>query len=173
VISVFGFSLMTLMPAWATDILGGDVKTNGLLLSARGVGSLIGALMIAYLGSRNMRGKIWSIGNLVMPLALLGFSLVRMIPVSLAMLVVLGWSLMSVVNVSNALVQSHVPDELRGRVMGVYILVFQGGMPIGSLFAGAVASALGAPTAVMINAFIILVVTGTLFFIRPKMRQLN
>jgi predicted MFS family arabinose efflux permease len=173
VISVFGFSLMTLMPAWATDILGGDVKTNGLLLSARGVGSLIGALMIAYLGSRNMRGKIWSVGNLVMPLALLGFSLVRLIPVSLAMLVVLGWSLMSVVNVSNALVQSHVPDELRGRVMGVYILVFQGGMPIGSLFAGAVASALGAPTAVMINAFIILVVTGTLFFIRPKMRQLN
>jgi predicted MFS family arabinose efflux permease len=173
VISVFGFSLMTLMPAWATDILGGDVKTNGLLLSARGVGSLIGALMIAYLGSRNMRGKIWSVGNLVMPLALLGFSLVRLIPVSLAMLVVLGWSLMSVVNVSNALVQSHVPDELRGRVMGVYILVFQGGMPIGSLFAGAVASALGAPTAVMINAFIILVVTGTLFFIRPRMRQLN
>lgn len=172
-VSIFGFSLMTLMPAWATTVLGGDVRTNGLLLSARGLGSLAGALMIAYLGSRVARGKIWAVGNLVMPFALVILGVFKILPVSLVALVVVGWSLMSVVNISNALIQTHIPDELRGRIMSVYILIFQGGMPIGSLLAGWLAGEFGAPVAVLVSAFALLLVSSLCIFFRPSMRNLN
>ncbi|HPS41236.1 MAG TPA: MFS transporter [Anaerolineaceae bacterium] len=172
-VSMFGFSLMTLLPAWATTVLGGDVKTNGLLLSARGVGSLAGALMIAYLGSRIVRGKIWSIGNLVMPFSLFLLGVFRVLPVSLVMLVILGWSLMSVVNISNALIQTHIPDALRGRIMSVYILVFQGSMPIGALLTGWLGSQFGLPIAIFVCAIVIFAVTSACQLFRPSMRQLN
>lgn len=171
--AMFGFGLLNLMPAWATNVLGGDVRTNGLLLSARGVGSLIGALMIAYVGGRIVRGKLWSAGSLVMPFALIILALFRNLPVSLLMLVVLGWSLMSVVNITNALIQTHIPDELRGRVMAVYILVFQGSIPIGSLIAGWLAGITSEAITVFAFACVILVIALSIQLRQPSIRSYN
>ncbi len=171
--AVFGFGLLALMPAWATHVLGGDVRTNGMLLSARGVGSLVAALMIAYLGARIIRGKLWSLGSLVMPVALLLFALFRVLPVSLLMLVVMGWSLMSVVNLTNALIQTHIPDELRGRVMSVYILLFQGGFPIGSLIAGWLAGITSEAITVFAFASVLLIVAISIQVRQPSIRQYN
>ena len=84
-----------------------------------------------------------------------------------------GWSLMSVVNVTNALIQTHVPDELRGRVMGVYILLFQGGTPIGALFAGGLAGNISEATTVLIFASIILIVALTIHLRQPSIRKYN
>jgi MFS family permease len=173
VISTFGFSLMTLMPAWAVKILGGDVTTNGLLLSARGVGSLLAALFIAYLGSRGFRGKIWTVGWLLMPLFLAGFAFVRWLPGSLALLVGVGWCLMSIVNVTNSMIQTQIPDNLRGRVMGVYSLVFMGTLPVGSLLVGALASKFGETITVVINAIIVLLVASATFIFQPGLRKLQ
>lgn len=165
VLSVFGFSLMTLMPAWSVKILGGDVRLNGLLLTARGAGSLIGALMIAYISSHFVRNKIWLMGWYLMPLALFAFAFMRWIPGSFLLLVLMGWCMMSVLNISNALIQSYVLDEMRGRVMSVFTLVFFGSMPIGALVAGGLATAFGEPATVTISAGVILMATiGTLFF---------
>jgi MFS family permease len=172
-VSIFGFGMMTLMPAWASSVLHGDVRTNGWLLSARGVGSLVGALMIAYLGSRNIRGKIWAVGTLLMPIGLIIFGTIRNLPVSLLMLVLVGWSFMSVLNTTNAMIQSWVPDELRGRVMSVHILIFMGSAPIGSLLAGTLAEKFGEPTTVLINAGVLLVITWLVLFLRPGMRKLG
>jgi len=171
--AMFGFGLLNLMPAWATNVLGGDVRTNGLLLSARGVGSLIGALMIAYVGGRIVRGKLWSAGSLVMPFALIILALFRNLPVSLLMLVVVGWSLMSVVNITNALIQTHIPDELRGRVMAVYILVFQGSIPIGSLIAGWLAGTTSEAITVFAFACLILVIALSIQLRQPSIRSYN
>ena len=171
--AVFGFGLLTLIPAWATSVLGGDVRTNGLLLSARGAGSLAAALMIAYVGGRFIRGKIWSVGTLVLPLALLLFAHFRVLPMSLLMLVVMGWSLMSVVNLTNALIQTHIPDELRGRVMSVYILLYQGGIPIGSLIAGWLASMTSEAITVFAFASVLLVVAVTIQLCQPSIRHYN
>jgi predicted MFS family arabinose efflux permease len=80
------------------DVLKGDVTTNGLLLSARGVGSLVGALMIAAIGSRGARGKIWMIGYLTSPVFLMIFAAIRWIPASLFVLMLAGWGLMAMIN---------------------------------------------------------------------------
>lgn len=171
-ISIFGLGMMTLMPAWASSVLNGDVQTNGWLLSARGIGSLAGGLMLAYLSSRNIRGKLWSIGSLVMPATLIIFGIFKTLPVSLVMLVVLGWAFMAVVNTTNAMIQSWVPDELRGRVMSVHVLIFMGSAPIGSLLAGTMAEKLGEPITVIINAAILMTISLGVFLMRPKIRQL-
>lgn len=171
ILSVFGFSLMTLMPAWAVKVLGGDVRLNGLMLSARGVGSLIGALMIAYISSHLTRSKVWQIGWYLMPFALFVFAILRWIPGSLLLLVLLGWCLMAVLNISNAFIQSYVPDHLRGRVMSVYTLVFMGALPIGSLMVGGMASVLGEPVTAMICAGVILLATLGTFFFRKTIQQ--
>jgi MFS family permease len=172
-VSIFSFSLMTLMPDWANTVLGGDVTTNGLLLSARGVGSLVAALMIANLGSRVVRGKIWTFGGLVMPFAIFLLGSFRILPVSMITLVVLGWSLMSVINITNSLIQTHVPDHLRGRVMSIYILVFQGSLPIGALLVGWLADMYGSPFTIIICGVIITLVVGTINLIHPTIRKFN
>jgi MFS family permease len=155
-VSIFGLGMMTLLPAWATDILHGDVTTNGWLVSARGFGSLVSALMLAYLGSRRLRGRLWMLGALTMPVMLFIFAMVRWLPLSLLLLVGVGWSFMMVMNNSNALMQSSVPDHLRGRVMSVYTLVFFGAMPLGSLFAGAFAQKFNEPLTVMVSAAVLM-----------------
>jgi MFS family permease len=172
-VSIFSFSLMTLMPDWANTVLGGDVTTNGMLLSARGVGSLAAALMIANLGSRIIRGRIWTSGGVIMPIALLLLGSFQILPISLITLVILGWSLMSVVNISNALIQTHVPDQLRGRVMSIYIFAFMGTYPLGALLVGWLADLYGSPMTIIICAVIISLVFGIINLIHPSIRKFN
>jgi MFS family permease len=169
--SIFGIGMMNLIPAWAKDVLHGDVTTNGWLISARGVGSLVSALMLAYWGSRKARGKLWMAGALIMPVMLFIFAFIRWLPLSLVTLVAVGWGFMMVTNNSQAIVQSLVSDNLRGRVMGVYTLVFFGSMPIGSLLAGVAAEKMGAPLTVMLAGvmLIIMAIVALLFF--PDIRR--
>ncbi|HTX90595.1 MAG TPA: MFS transporter [Anaerolineales bacterium] len=157
IVSVFGIGMMNLLPAWAKDVLNGDVTTNGWLVSARGFGSLVSALMLAYWGTRKARGKLWTIGAFVMPVMLVVFALTRWLPLSLIFLVAIGWSFMMVTNNSHAIVQSLVPDELRGRVMGVYTLVFFGSMPIGALLAGELAQRIGETVTVILSGLVMMV----------------
>lgn len=155
VVSLFGLGFITLMPAWAVEVLGGDATTNGLLQSARGVGALLGALMIAAVSGFISREKLFSVGSLVFPVLLLVYAGIRWLPLSMLVLVGLGWAFMVAVNSSNAMVQMLVPDNLRGRVMGIFTLTFFGLMPIGSLVAGASAGWIGEPLTVVIGAVIL------------------
>jgi MFS family permease len=170
-VSIFGIGMLTLLPAWATDILHGNVTTNGWLVSARGFGSLVSALMLAYMGGRRYRGKLWTIGAFIMPVMLVLFALIRWLPLSLVMMVGVGWSFMMVMNNSNALMQSHVPDYLRGRVMSVYTLVFFGAMPLGSLFAGAFAQKFNEPMTVMLSAAVLMVMAIASWIFLPGIRR--
>jgi MFS family permease len=170
-VSIFGIGMMNLLPAWAKDVLHGDVTTNGWLVSARGFGSMISALMLAYWGSRKVRGRIWTIGSFVMPVMLFIFAWVRWIPLSLITLLGVGWGFMMILNNSQAIVQSLVSDRLRGRVMGVYTLVFFGSMPIGSLLAGTLAERIGEPLTVMLGAVFLLVLTIAAWVFLPDIRK--
>ena len=170
-VSIFGLGMLTLLPAWATDVLHGDVTTNGWLVSARGFGSMVSALMLAYLGSRRYRGRLWTVGAFVMPITLFLFAWLRWLPLSLLAMVGVGWGFMMISNNSNAIIQSQVPDELRGRVMSVYTLVFFGSMPIGSLLAGTLAQQISEPLTVMLGASLLMLLAVAAWIFLPAIRR--
>jgi MFS family permease len=170
---LFGISFATLFPVWATDILGGDAATNGLLQSARGLGALISALAIASLGRFTFKGRLLTAGSFLFPALLIVFALVRSIPLALLVLVASGIAVILVMNLANALVQSLVPDGLRGRVMAVYSMTFFGSMPLGSLWAGWLAELAGAPLAMISGAVAALLVAALIWLLTPEIRALE
>lgn len=173
VLNVFGFGLITLVPAWAVTILHGDATTNGLLLSARGVGAVISGLIIASLSGSRFRGRMWSINSFILPLALAGFALSTWLPLSLVFLAVTGFALIAVLNNSNAMVQSRVPDDLRGRVMGIYSLMLLGGGPVGALLVGVMAERTTEQIAAYACVGILFLFSVWIWFFRPSVRQMG
>lgn len=173
VTSLFGVSFAVLLPAWAVKVFGGDATTNGWLQSARGVGALIGALVIASLGRFDFKGRLLTLGSFVFPLLVLAFSLVRWLPLSLAVLIGTGVAVIFIFNLANALIQTLVRDELRGRVMGLYSLTFFGFLPVGALWIGTMAERFGETAAVLMNAGIMLVLCTAIALSVPELRRLK
>jgi MFS family permease len=173
VISLFGISFAILLPAWAVKVLGGDATTNGWLQSARGVGALIGALIIASLGRFEFKGRLLTFGSFAFPILVVAFSFVRHLPLSLVVLVGAGIANIFIFNLANSLVQTLVRDELRGRVMGIYSLTFFGFLPIGALLIGTTAEHYGEPAAVMIYAGIMVLLCAGIALSVPELRRLK
>jgi MFS family permease len=170
---LFSTAYATLLPAWAVDVLGGNATTNGLLQSARGAGSLIGALMIAAVAHLGRQGRWLTIGTFVYPALLLVFAAVRWAPLSFVVLAGVGWGGMLVYNMSNTLLQLHVSDEMRGRVMSISSMTMFGGMPLGSLWSGALAQGIGPPLTIVTGALVMLAF-AVLFWVRaPQLRRLG
>jgi MFS family permease len=155
-VSLFGISFVTLFPAWAVNILHGDAKTNGFLQSARGLGAVVAALLIASLGRFRFKGKLLTFGTFALPVTVALFAVVRWTPLSFFLVFGTGLASVLIFNLANALVQTHSPDALRGRIMGVYTLTFFGLMPLGALGVGITAERLGQPAAVLIGAGVML-----------------
>jgi len=172
-LSLAGLGFVTLLPVWAVDVLGGDAITNGFLHTARGLGALSGALLIAAVGQTYPKGRLFTIGTFVMPVFLFVFSFTKILPASFLALLGTGWGFMVIVNLSNTLVQINVTDELRGRVMGIFTFTFFGFMPLGSIINGALADQLGAPITIQINAAVLLGAAILLFVMFPIIRNNN
>jgi MFS family permease len=153
-VGVFGWSYGVLMPAFARDVLGRGANGFGILMSASGTGALIGALVVATYGHlftprRLALGGIW-----LFSIALFALSLSRNFYLALLFLFVAGFGMLLFFSTSNTVLQTIVPDEMRGRVMGVWSLVFGAMIPLGSLEAGALANWLGTPFALAFGAII-------------------
>jgi MFS family permease len=154
VAGVFGWSYSVLLPAYATDILHVGERGYGALLSANGLGALLGALTVATYGSRVQPRRLILGGLWVFSAALLLLAVVRWFPLVLACLAVGGWGMLLFFSTANTLVQTSVSDAMRGRVMGIWALVFGGMMPLGGLESGVLSQALGVPSAVAIGALV-------------------
>jgi predicted MFS family arabinose efflux permease len=128
----------------------------GLLLSAVGVGAVVGALLVASLPERARRGRVLTIGNLGLPLLLLFFVNSRSLLLSMFLLIFVGMGQVLQNAMANTLVQITAPDRLRGRVMSLYSMVTQGMTNLGGLQAGFVADWLGAPISVGVGATVAL-----------------
>ena len=172
-ISLFGFSFITLLPAWSVEILGGGVEINGLLNSARGIGALIAALGIASMGRAHIRGRILTIGTFITPLLLFIFSFISWLPLSLFILMGIGGALILVVNLVNSLIQTQVSDELRGRVMSIYSLTFFGTMSIGSLIIGEIAGIFNERTALASGSIVLLLGAFLFWYFVPTIRKMQ
>ncbi len=173
VTGLFGSAFLTLIPAWAVKILHGNAATNGWLQSARGVGALMSALLIASLGRFQFKGKLLTAGTFALPLLLLAFAFTRGLALSLLLLVGVGGSLVVVMNLANALVQTHVEERLRGRVMGIYAFAFFGLIPLGSLWSGALAQWLGETVSVAAGAVVTLGFAAAAWIFAPRLRTLS
>ncbi len=171
--SLFGMSLGTLLPAWSVKILHGNATTNGLLFSARGVGSLLGALAIATFGRSYARGKFISTSSLCFPIFIAFFVMTYWLPLSLFFMIFLGIATIFVVNLSNATIQSIVPDSLRGRVMGVYSTIFMGSMPLGALILGIIAEHAGEAEAALLSSIAAFCIACLVWFFVPKLRLIE
>lgn len=171
--TVFGLGIAALIPAWAVVVLGGDASTNGFLLAARGFGSLIGALLIAALGRIRFRGKVWTINSILLPIMMIVFAYMHWLIPSLIAMAAMGFTFMMIVNLSNAMVQTRISDEMRGRVMGIYTFFFFGAIPLGSLISGWSAEAIGEPLTVIISAAILLVFALWVLWRQPAFRAME
>jgi MFS family permease len=147
-VSIFGLPYMVLTPIFASEVLGGGPRALGLLLGAAGMGALAGALTLAARRRVHGLGRVVSFSVAGLGASLILFSLSRNLILSAALLVPVGFSLLLQMAASNTLVQSIVPDRMRGRLMSFYAMSLMGMAPFGSLLAGAVASHIGAPCTV-------------------------
>lgn len=146
---VVALPYFTIMPIFAQDVLGRGAGGFGLLLTAPGIGAVIGTLTIASLSGIERKGPVLLAAVFALGLLLVLFSLSRSFWLSFGLLILIGAVQMSYMTTNQTLLQLIIPDELRGRVMGIYMLN-QGLLPFGALFAGGLSDVLGAPGAVMI-----------------------
>jgi len=153
--SLFGMSYNVLMPVFAKDILKVGARGLGFLMAGSGCGALVGAITVA--SSTMMRpGATFLFGSILYSVFLIAFSFSHVTWLSILLLVGVGWGMISQNVTANTLVQTTVPNELRGRMMSMYSLVFMGLMPVGNLIAGAIAQKMGAPFAVGLGGMIAL-----------------
>lgn len=172
-ISIFGMGLVTLFPAWAVRILNGDATTNGLLQSARGVGAVSAALVIASIIGFVRKGKLLTTGFVSLPILILIFSFNRSLILSLLLLVLIGGALILVFNLANATIQILVTEEYRGRIMSIYSFCFFAFMPVGALLIGTEAEHFGSPTAILINSIILFTFVIYIYIRIPQLSKIE
>ncbi|HUN89758.1 MAG TPA: MFS transporter [Terriglobales bacterium] len=165
VISLVAMPYAVLMPIFADRILHGGARGLGLLMGATGIGALLGALTVAAKSGLRGLGKFVGIAAAGFGVSLVAFSQSRNFWLSFAFLIPVGYGMMLETTSSNTLIQAMVPDELRGRVLAVYTMMFMGMAPLGSLFAGIIAHHLGAPLTLAIGGTAA-VVAGSIFLTR-------
>jgi MFS family permease len=162
-LSLLGLQYSVFLPIFADHLLHGGARGLGLLMSAAGVGAVLGALHFAarteFTGlARWIAGTSTACG-----IGLIVFSQSRVFWFSMVVLFVVGFSATVQMAATNTIIQSRVPDELRGRIMAVYATMFMGVQPIGSLLAGGIAKRIGA--AHTLGIFGLLVLIGSLVFL--------
>ncbi|HET9637473.1 MAG TPA: MFS transporter [Gemmatimonadaceae bacterium] len=171
VYSIFGFQYLSMMPVIARDVLHTGAGGYGLLLTFVGIGALTGALSLAGLGVRIKRGRLYNVTAYAYAGLIMLFSLTRTLHLGATVLLFLGLAMLINGALSNGIIQSVVPDELRGRVIATYIFVYVGFPPIGSFLAGLLANYIGVEWAIFSGGAVMLVYALWAFWKYPEVRS--
>lgn len=163
-VSLLSTSYNVLMPVFADRILGGGAHSLGLLMGATGIGALAGALCLANRQGVRGLGRWVAWAGVGFGISLVWFALSHWLWLSIALLVPVGFCMMVEISAANTLIQSMVPDRLRGRVMSIYSMMLLGMLPFGALLAGWLAEHLGAQVAVAFGG--VAAIAGALIFNR-------
>lgn len=174
IVSLVGMPYAVLLPVFASDVLGGDARTLGLLMSSAGLGALAGALYLASRTTVRGLGRVIAGAAIVFGVDLLCLSISRSIPLSCAILALTGFSVITFTASINTVLQTITDDDKRGRVVSLYVTAFMGMGTFGTLGAGVVASRLGAPGAVALGGLAVLVTAAWFARLLPEMgRQIR
>jgi len=170
-LSLMGWPFMVLMPVFAAEVLKGGAHTQGFLMGAVGVGALASALVLAVRKSVRGLTKIIPIGACIFGAGLIAFGFSHSLWLSLPIMLVTGFGMMQGITSSNTILQTLVDEKMRGRVMSYYTMAFVGMAPFGSLFAGALARAVGAQNTVIVSG--IACICGAIWFFTrlPRIRK--
>jgi predicted MFS family arabinose efflux permease len=162
-LTLLSYPLITFLPVMATTVFHGGPNTFTLFLCLSGLGSITGALVIAGMQARPGQARRALFVMLLLGSFMFGFGISRLLPLSTGLIFGAGACLMIVFALNSSLVQLHVDDKMRGRVMSVYNVAFRGGMPMGSLISGFLIKSISAPAIMAANG--VLVVFLGLYFL--------
>ena len=155
-----GVPLLTFLPVFTKNVYHADVGQYSQMMAWSGVGAIAGALVVAWLGRFRHMGLTALLVQLASGALVVAFALTRMLWLSHVLLLVTGAAMMVTFSLFTSLVQLVAPNEMRGRVMSVYMVAFRGGMPLGSLVTGVVVDQAGAPLALAVNGALLTAVAA-------------
>jgi len=153
-----GFAILTFLPVFASSVFHEGASTYSHLMAFSGAGSIVGALIVASLGKYKRMGLLALLVQALYGLLIIAFAMSRVLWISDVLLFLTGAALMVVFSTVTSLIQLLAPNEMRGRVMSIYMVAFRGGMPLGSLVSGYFATLIGAPLVIGINGALLIVV---------------
>ncbi|PYV79930.1 MAG: MFS transporter [Acidobacteria bacterium] len=167
----FGPSPALILPVFAVKVLNIGPERLGFLFSSLGVGTIVGALMVASLGGNTRKGSLYWMGLLIWAGAVSSFALSRRLPLSMAALLAVGLGQTLVATTTITLLQTRVPEQMRGRVMSLNTLLIMGIRPLGDFPAGALISVIGAPATVLVSAVLVAMYGGFVSVARLSIRS--
>jgi len=170
--SVFGMSYLILMPVFARSVLDVGSQGFGFLQSAGGAGALVGVVAVAWFSHSRSRGRQAIVGAMAFGIFLISFAFSTSYLLSLALVVLLGASSQFYMTTISTILQVKLPNRLRGRVMGIYGLAWEL-MPVGGIFAGAIAEFAGAPIAVGVGGAMVAGMALAVALYMPAIRRLE
>jgi MFS family permease len=172
ILSVFGFPYISMMPVFARDVLHRGAEGYGALTSSIGIGAVIGALGVAMGAGRiRARGRLMLTGGTVFGVLLMLFASSRSLVVAMALLALAGCAMIVNNSLTNTLMQTTVPDHLRGRIMGFYSFVFVGMAPFGAFLFGVVAEHLGVAATIAAGGAAVALAVVSASILVPELRR--
>ena len=168
--SAVGLASNTLTPALARDVLGTDSQGYGRLLAGAGVGAILGALLAAAASTSRHAFGVNALVLVVMGLSLVGLGLARSLPMATLFMTLVGAMAAVQLTTSNTFLQTTAPLELRGRVVSMYVWLFQGAAPIGGFAVGWMAHHAGIPRTILASGSACLVAGVGLASALPRRR---
>ena len=167
-----GNPLLTFLPVFTHDVFGGGVKEYTYLLASAGGGAVIGALVVAWHGKFRHMGRTLLMVQFMFGLLIVTFALLRVFWVNAIVLFAAGACMVMVSAMLSSLVQLNATNEMRGRVMSIYMVSFRGGMPLGSLAGGWIATLASTPAVLIVNGVLLTAVAAWFLLKSHGVREL-
>jgi MFS family permease len=164
--------LLTLLPVFVQKVFHLGVAEYGRMMAFQGAGAVLGALIVAWVGRFKGMGAVALMAQIGLGGVIAAFALSSNPTLSYALLFVAGTAQLVVFSLANSLVQLIVPNEMRGRVMSIYMMAFRSGMPLGSLTAGALANRFSAPAVLAVDGVLLMVFGGIVLATYKKIRTI-
>jgi predicted MFS family arabinose efflux permease len=170
--TLLAFPLIVFLPVFAKDVFHGGPNLYIVFLVCSGIGSICGALTVAWLGKHKHMGLLVLLMLLGLGVLISGFALSRNFVLSCVLIFFSGAMLLAVFTSIGSLVQMIAPDNMRGRVLSVYNVAFRGGMPVGSLVVGALVKRFTAPLVLTWNGGLLMLLALYFLLVHRKVATL-
>ena len=171
--SFFGAPYFSMVPIYARDIFRLGETGLALMMGTAGAGAFLGALLVAYLGDFRRKGWFVLGGATMFGICITGFALSSRLTLSLLFLFALGFAVVVSVALTNTLLQKLVTDQMRGRVMSMFLLSFVGTMPIGNILAGALSNRFGPQWVLAVGGLVVTMAASGVAIFNKRLRELH